>query len=206
MAGAARAWQTRPMPRVCPERLISLLLVAPLLAAAASPEVKPVRPVRSGPEPRETPETAKIAPTSRLSPAIATFVAAKVAPAVEGTAVYTVVSSGSMRPAFDDNTVLLTEPAPFHELQVGDIVVYRPKDGGEPMAHRILERRDGGYWTKGDHNEKMDDELVTEKNYLGRVYGILFTSRSGKPRLPDALRKTEVPRSEATSARAQTGS
>ena len=95
-----------------------------------------------------------------------------------------------MRPAFDDNTVLLTERALFRDLQIGDIVVFRHSATGCRIVHRIIERRDGGYWTKGDRNTRMDDELVTEANYIGRVYGILYTSRSGGKPLPEPLRNS----------------
>gem|GEM_PF-3928581 len=181
-----------------------LACLAPAISFAAAADEKPkeVKTVLSEPKPRETPVTEKLAPSSRLTSAIATFVAAKVAPAVEGTEVHIVASSGSMRPAFDDNTVLLSEPAPFGELQVGDIVIYRRKQDSAPIAHRILEQRDGGYWTKGDYNDKMDDELVTEENYLGRVYGILFTTRSGKAPLPDALRTPETTGAKPESSQA----
>lgn len=128
----------------------------------------------------ETPATARIAPSSNLSPPIAYFVAGQLSPAVAGTEIFTVVSTGSMRPAFDNNTVLLTEPARFQDLQIGDIVVFRHSGTGVRIVHRIIERRKGGYWTKGDHNRRMDDELVTESNYIGRVYGIIYTQRSGK--------------------------
>lgn len=157
------------------------------IPAQAEPRAKPVSGVRAA----ENPVTAKIAPSSNLSTAAARLAATQLAPLVPGTEVFTVVPSGSMRPAFDDNTVLLTEPAPFDDLQIGDIVVFRHSGTGTRLVHRILELRKGGYWTKGDRNARMDDELVTEENYIGRVYGILYTSRSGAKPLPEPLRKNE---------------
>jgi hypothetical protein len=38
----------------------------------------------------------------------------------------------------------------------------------------------------------MDDDIVTETNFIGRVYGILYTTRSSKGPLPDALRDDEM--------------
>lgn len=137
----------------------------------------------------ETPRSATIAPTSNLPPGFAHYVATQLLPVIPGSEVFTVLPTGSMRPAFDDNTILITEPAPFGELQVGDIVVFRHTRTGERIVHRIIERRKGGYWTKGDRNTHMDDDLVTEANYLGRVYGIFYTSRGGGRPLPDALRQ-----------------
>jgi signal peptidase I len=157
------------------------------LTAFAEPAVHTVASIKAD---RETRATAAISPTSSLSPAIANFAAAKIAPMIAGTQVFSVVPTGSMRPAFDNNTVLLTEPAPFENLQVGDIVVFRHRGTGARIVHRILERRGSGYWTKGDHNARMDDELVTRENYLGRVYGILYTSRGGAKPMPESLRRS----------------
>lgn len=139
----------------------------------------------------ETPVTARLAPSSSLSPSVAELAAARLAPLVAGTQAFTVEPTGSMRPAFDDNTVLLTEPAPFGDLRVGDIVIFR-HSSGYSVVHRIVERRGAGYWTRGDHSIRMDDELVTASNYVGRVYGILYTSRQGRPPLPEPLRKAET--------------
>jgi signal peptidase I len=168
--------------------LACLLIAASSKNCLADAEVKAVA---SAGRSRETPVSALAAPTSSVSPVVAQFVAAQIAPKIEGTEVFSVVPSGSMRPAFDDNTVLLTEPAPFDALQVGDIVVFRHSGTGARVVHRIIQRRRGGYWTKGDRNVKMDDELVTEENYIGRVYGILYTSRTRDP-LPEPLRRTEA--------------
>ena len=60
---------------------------------------------------------------------------------------------------------------------------------GARVVHRIIERRDGGYWTKGDRSARMDDELVTEANYIGRVYGIIYASRGGEEPLPEPARQ-----------------
>lgn len=165
-----------------------LLVWQPCAAAAAEPEVKTVASIAAAPE---TPSTAALAPASNLPKGFAQFVATQLAPIMPGTQVFTVTSTGSMRPAFDDNTVLLTEPARFHDLQVGDIVVFRHSATGARIVHRIVERRKGGFWTKGDYNRKMDDELVTEANYLGRVYGIFYTSRGGSRPLSEPMRKSQ---------------
>jgi signal peptidase I len=170
--------------------LLGLLAAASAAASAIAAE-KTLETVASLSRGRETPVTARTAPSSGLSPVIAHYVAAQISPMVPGTEVFAVVPTGSMRPAFDDNTLLLTEPAAFADLEIGDIIVFRHTGTGARVVHRIVERRKGGYWTKGDHNLRMDDELVTEANYIARVYGILYTSRTREP-LPDALRKNQT--------------
>jgi len=171
-----------------------LLLLLP--AALALPGSAPAQPspesVLSLAAPKETPASARIAPSSGVPPALARIAGARLSPLVKGTRVFTVAATGSMRPAFDDNTVLLTEPAPFRELQIGDIVVFRHRSTKSRVVHRIIERRDGGYWTKGDRSRRMDDDIVTEANYIGRVYGILYTARSAKGPLPEALRDDQA--------------
>lgn len=166
----------RPHDLFLPALLIAAIPLPGFSALPASP-VKSVASVAPSPE---TPFTARIAPSSNLSAATAHFVAAQLAPVVSGTEVFTVLPTGSMRPTFDANTVLLTEPAAFQDLEIGDIVVFLHRKSGQRIVHRILERRDGGYWTKGDRGRRMDDELVTSANYLGRVYGIIYTRKSGK--------------------------
>ncbi len=166
-----------------------------LIIGAASPALAEtgkdgaVRPVASISRGRETPATARTSPSSGLSPAITHYVAEQVAMMIAGTQVFSVLPTGSMRPAFDENTILLTEPAAFADLQIGDIVVFRHSVTGTRIVHRIVERRKGGFWTKGDHNLKMDDDLVTEDNYIGRVYGILYSRRVRAP-LPEPLRQS----------------
>lgn len=176
--------------------LSRLFLIALLIREIATPgfcsPAQAPETVTSVAPPKETPASARIAPSSSVPPSMARMAGARLSPLINGTRVFTVAATGSMRPAFDDNTVLLTEPAPFKDLQIGDIVVYRHRGTGLRVAHRIIERRDGGYWTKGDRSRRMDDDLVTETNFIGRVYGILYASRSPQGPLPDALRDDET--------------
>ena len=174
-----------------PLRFPALAALALALSLEVLGEPSPRHVVSVPPSP-ETPASARIAPNSDVPASLARLLAVQVGSMVAGTEIFTVAPSGSMRPAFDDNTVLLTEPAPFEKLQVGDIIVFRHSSSGMRVVHRILERRDGGFWTRGDRTKRMDDELVTRANYMSRVYGILYTSRSEKGTVPEGLRKTEA--------------
>jgi signal peptidase I len=127
---------------------------------------------------RETRRSSAIAPNSTISVEQANDVAEQAQRLVPGTMVYSVRPTGSMRPLFDGNCLLLTEKAKFESLEVGDIVVFRHSRTGTLVVHRILERQKNGFWTKGDHNDGMDSDLVTPKNYQARIYGIIYTSRS----------------------------
>ncbi|HSI09650.1 MAG TPA: S26 family signal peptidase [Rariglobus sp.] len=130
----------------------------------------------SAPESCETRRSSAIAPSSGVSLQEAEKVAAEVQRAVPGTTVFMVNPTGSMRPLFDGNCLLLTEKAAFGSLEIGDIVVFLHSHTGKLIVHRILERRSAGYWAKGDHNERMDDDLITETNYCGWIYGIIYTA------------------------------
>ncbi len=143
--------------------------------------------VASAPSVKESRVTSRVSPGSTISSRQAALAAAQLKRAVPGTLVYSVKPTGSMRPLFDGNCLLLTEPAPFSELEVGDIVVFRHSRTGDHIVHRILERRSNGFWTKGDHNGRMDDEIVTTQNYIARIYGIIYTERNNQNRAPDAI-------------------
>jgi signal peptidase I len=170
----------------------SILLLATLFVSMIAPASADdlIRPVQSASAGRETRRTIDIAPTSGVDRRVATYAAHRLAPLVKGTQVFTVEPTGSMRPLMDDNSVLLVEPAPYASLQIGDIIVYHHAALDVMIVHRILEKRRGGFWTKGDHNNGMDSELVTEANYRGRVYGILYASRSTPQAEPGSLGKS----------------
>lgn len=88
----------------------------------------------------------------------------------------TVLPTGSMRPIFDEHSILLLEKAPFDSLKVGDIVTYRHPQLGVPVVHRLVEKDGDRFWSKGDANGRMDNVYVTRENYLERVYGVIYTA------------------------------
>lgn len=93
---------------------------------------------------------------------------------VKGSSMLTVMPTGSMKPVFDERAILLTEPAKFDDLKIGDIVTYKHPQYGLPVVHRILEKRGDKFWAKGDNNGRMDEVYITRQNYEGRVFGIIY--------------------------------
>jgi signal peptidase I len=164
-----------------------IILIFACVAAVAARADSAGVPVASSAEVKESRTSSRVSPGSTISSRQAALAAAQLKRAVPGTLVYAVKPTGSMRPLFDGNCLLLTEPAAFSELEVGDIVVFRHSRTGDQIVHRILERRSSGFWTKGDHNGRMDDEMVTPANYISRVYGIIYTERNNQNRTPDAI-------------------
>lgn len=95
---------------------------------------------------------------------------------VKGSSMLTVMPTGSMKPVFDERAILLTEPAKFDDLKVGDIVTYKHPQYGLPVVHRILEKRGDKFWAKGDNNGRMDEVYITRQNFEARVYGIIYAN------------------------------
>lgn len=116
------------------------------------------------------------APSSSLPVSQALTVATAARFLVPGAGVLAVQPTGSMKPVFDENALLLTEPASFDDLKVGDIVTYRHPDLGMPVVHRIAEKHGDRLWAKGDGNARMDDIYITRENYQARVFGIVYAA------------------------------
>src|SRR5471032_864371 len=55
--------------------------------------------------------------------------------------VATVAPTGSMRPYFDENALLLLEAVPFTELKLGDVVTFAHPRLHVEVVHRLLEKR-----------------------------------------------------------------
>ncbi len=69
------------------------------------------------------------------------------------------VLSGSMEPTFKRGDLVLMQSL-YGEPAVGDIIMFIPKEGMEPVTHRIMSINKYGYVTKGDANLKEDDWRV----------------------------------------------
>lgn len=96
-----------------------------------------------------------------------------------------VVLSGSMEPAFQRGDILFLNNA-VHEVNVGDVVVFKIKDRDIPIVHRILKvHRDMetgrvDLLTKGDNNRVDDRGLyapgqlwLNREDILGKAVGTL---------------------------------
>lgn len=63
-------------------------------------------------------------------------------------------TSGSMAPAIDaGDGYVIVSPG---EVETGDVVVFRSPDRGGLVTHRVVERVDDGFLTKGDANAETD--------------------------------------------------
>lgn len=76
-----------------------------------------------------------------------------------------VVVSGSMSGAIEVNDMIFTKAC--DDYAVGDIIMF--VSGKSAVTHRIVERTEDGFITKGDANNTPDAQIVTVENIVGKV-------------------------------------
>ena len=104
-----------------------------------------------------------------------------------------IVLSGSMSPAFETGSLVITQPLNPSSLEVGDIITFQGFDPNSPLVtHRIVERHtEGGleFTTRGDANNANDDRPVPAANVVGKVnyavpyFGYVLDFAQSKPGL-----------------------
>lgn len=80
-----------------------------------------------------------------------------------------VVVSGSMEEAIGINDFIITLKQ--EDYSVGDVVMYDA--GNHPVTHRIIEKTDDTYITKGDANNVADKEPVKNEQIAGKVVFVI---------------------------------
>jgi len=84
-----------------------------------------------------------------------------------------VVISGSMQDAINIDDMILTHKE--KDYSVGDVITFR--SGENLVTHRIVDRTDAGFITKGDANNAADLDPVAPEDVVGRV--VLVIPRVG---------------------------
>ncbi|MGG5462976.1 signal peptidase I [Clostridium sp. B9] len=79
---------------------------------------------------------------------------------------YTILS-GSMEPTINTGDLAVVRSAEVNEVEVGDIITF--KYDGNVVTHRIIEKNEEGFITKGDNNNAEDTEVVTASDLIGKV-------------------------------------
>jgi len=83
------------------------------------------------------------------------------------------VVSGSMEPALQTGSLVVSRPVESEEIEVGDIITFRPALIGENMVtHRVvgIEKNSPiSFYTKGDANSKQDPFKIPAKNLVGKI-------------------------------------
>ena len=80
---------------------------------------------------------------------------------------YTVANTGSMEPFIMGGDRALGKKVAYEDLQVGDVVNYRPKwNKGNLTIHRLVLKDKDGFIASGDNNKNSESgERVTKDNY-----------------------------------------
>lgn len=79
---------------------------------------------------------------------------------------YTVLS-GSMEPEFYPGDLVVSIHKNKVNIKEGDIITFRDND--EIVTHRIIDKTQEGYITKGDNNNAVDSFAVSNDNIIGKV-------------------------------------
>lgn len=77
-----------------------------------------------------------------------------------------VVISGSMEPTLKVGSLLYYHEQDLDKFNKDDILVYYTKY--HTISHRLVERVDGGFITKGDANKSNDSIIVNDNQVLGK--------------------------------------
>ncbi len=85
--------------------------------------------------------------------------------------------SDSMNPVFKKNDIIIIQEQ--NEYKVGDIVAYIADDGNI-VTHRIIEKNENGFYTKGDNNNTKDEVLIHSNNIIGKFKIVLYSSKTSE--------------------------
>ena len=76
------------------------------------------------------------------------------------------VESDSMKPEFSKGDIIIIQEK--EEYEVNDIITFQLTDN-EKITHRIIEKNENKYYTKGDNNNAKDETGIKKDNILGKV-------------------------------------
>ena len=80
-----------------------------------------------------------------------------------------VVISGSMEDSISVNDMVLIHKQ--ENYAVGDVITF--DSGNSAVTHRIIEKKNGEFITKGDANNTADTEPVSQEAVIGRVVRVI---------------------------------
>lgn len=97
---------------------------------------------------------------------------------VEADEIFKVLPTGSMKPAFDEDSLLYVKKISFDKVRRGDVVLAQfDKTEGwpdDPVCHRVVDILINGWLVvKGDNRPDTELVLVNEEMYVGTVVAIV---------------------------------
>ena len=84
-----------------------------------------------------------------------------------------IVMSGSMEPAIPTGSVVFIDEM-LRVVEPGEVIAYRLNTRGEErimVTHRVIDRIEGAYITKGDANDAEDENPVLQSQVAGKYAG-----------------------------------
>lgn len=77
-----------------------------------------------------------------------------------------VVISGSMEPTLQVGGLLYYHEENIDNFKKDDILVYKSRN--HIISHRVVEKLDDGFITKGDANKSVDSDIISNSKVLGK--------------------------------------
>ena len=83
------------------------------------------------------------------------------------------ILSGSMEPEINTGDLAIVKSVDAEDVKVGDIITFKYE--GKVVTHRVVEKNEEGFITKGDNNNTNDTEIVRGEDLIGKVYFICLS-------------------------------
>ena len=87
-----------------------------------------------------------------------------------GNTSYVMLLGDSMKPTIESGTLIIVMAEA--EYLLGDTIAFVNEDGIN-LVHRIMDKTEEGFVTKGDNNPKNDREIITDDKVLGRAVFVI---------------------------------
>lgn len=73
-----------------------------------------------------------------------------------------------MESTYYSGDVIIVKNKSRVKLEVNDIIAFR--EDNKVVTHRIIDKTDKGYLTKGDNNQSTDKKVLLKEDVIGEVY------------------------------------
>ena len=74
-----------------------------------------------------------------------------------------------MNPTIGERDLLEIAPYDKRTIRVGDVILFQPPEGGQPVVHRVVDILPKGIRTCGDNNTHIDPYLLQSTDIIGQV-------------------------------------
>lgn len=78
------------------------------------------------------------------------------------------VATGSMEPLYPVNSLVIIHESDVADIEIGDVIAFHsPMVNGQIVFHRVVDKVDQGFITKGDNNSEVDQFIVQKDDFVG---------------------------------------